>query len=503
MKKYSFLLSLWLILLICLSISSAPSYASGIYAGKASVNITPPVPVAVGGQMYLRVAQKVDNPATANVLLLSSGSGKDAKATSVLVSCDLVTIDLNIIHGVRALIVDKIPGIDTGKIVINAIHTHTAPEARDYVYVIPQDVIQAREVCRYIVNQVVEAILEAWNNQQKVSVAWGIDYAKVAYNRRAVYEDGSAKMYGNCSVEEFRKIEGPEDESINSLFFWNAKGELIAAGINVACPAQIVEGRVTVNADYWHFVRQNMQKRFGKQVVVVGWIGAAGDQNPRPMYNKAAEYRMAQLRSGVAPKDLKMDSINFQTEIYLQEIADRITDAVVRTYEAVKVDKQNDVILKHEVQHIDLPMRLITAEEYWSIKKELIADTIQGEEHSRKFYGRIGWNKRTIERYENQQCVEHPLYNAEIHVLRIGDIVICTNPFELFTDYGVQMKARSKALQTFVIQLAGPGSYLPTAIAVKGGHYSAIPQSNLVGPEGGQVLVERTLQLVEDVWKEN
>ena len=42
-------------------------------------------------------------------------------------------------------------------------------------------------------------------------------------------------------------------------------------------------------------------------------------------------------------------------------------------------------------------------------------------------------------------------------MLRIGDVVICTSTLELFTDYGVQMKARSPAAQTFVIQLVGGG----------------------------------------------
>ena len=32
-------------------------------------------------------------------------------------------------------------------------------------------------------------------------------------------------------------------------------------------------------------------------------------------------------------------------------------------------------------------------------------------------------------------------------MLRLGDMVICTNQFELYTDFGVQMKARSKAVQ--------------------------------------------------------
>ena len=47
------------------------------------------------------------------------------------------------------------------------------------------------------------------------------------------------------------------------------------------------------------------------------------------------------------------------------------------------------------------------------------------------------------------------------------------------------MKARSPAEQTFAIQLAGSGTYLPTDRAVRGGDYSAIVESNAVGPEGG------------------
>jgi hypothetical protein len=61
-----------------------------------------------------------------------------------------------------------------------------------------------------------------------------------------------------------------------------------------------------------------------------------------------------------------------------------------------------------------------------------------------------------------------------MHVLRFGDVALCTSQFELFTDYGVRIQARSKALQTFVIQLVGPGSCLPAEKAVRGGSYSAI-----------------------------
>jgi hypothetical protein len=63
------------------------------------------------------------------------------------------------------------------------------------------------------------------------------------------------------------------------------------------------------------------------------------------------------------------------------------------------------------------------------------------------------------------------------------------------------MKARSPAIQTFVIQLgSGTSSYLPTAAAVHGGGYSAIVQSSIVSPEGGQQLVEGTLETIGSLW---
>jgi hypothetical protein len=105
----------------------------------------------------------------------------------------------------------------------------------------------------------------------------------------------------------------------------------------------------------------------------------------------------------------------------------------------------------------------------------------------------------------------------------IGDAVVCTNQFELYTDFAIQMKARSKAVQTLVVQLANgaaepqpadratqsektdweyrsSGTYLPSERAKMGGGYGAVIQSNVVGPEGGQVLVEETLKMINDLW---
>jgi len=90
---------------------------------------------------------------------------------------------------------------------------------------------------------------------------------------------------------------------------------------------------------------------------------------------------------------------------------------------------------------------------------------------------------------------------APVHALRIGDIGLITNPFELFQDYGLRIKTRSPAAQTLVVQLAcGRGMYLPSERAIKSGGYGANPVVCAVGPEGGATLVETSLKMLNELF---
>jgi hypothetical protein len=188
----------------------------------------------------------------------------------------------------------------------------------------------------------------------------------------------------------------------------------------------------------------------------------------------------------------------------IDEIARRIVSAVEEAYETVKNDRHTNVTLAHRVETLTLPMRIVTEGEYEDSKKvvnETAAQIAADPKAADKILAKMTWYGAVVKRFEMQKTNPNPTYDTEIHVIRLGDVVICTNSFELFTDYGIRMQARSKALQTITIQLAGPGTYLPTSKAVAGGSYSAIVQSNLVGPEGGQVLVDRTVELIDGLWK--
>ena len=137
-------------------------------------------------------------------------------------------------------------------------------------------------------------------------------------------------------------------------------------------------------------------------------------------------------------------------------------------------------------------MRLVTKEEYDDAQRVL---TTENPTQYRK-----SWYQRVVERFEKQKANPKATFEATIHVLRIGDAAVCATQFEMFTDYGVQIKARSRAAQTFLIQLAGEPSYVPTVRAVQGGGYSAIVQSNRIRPEGGQILVERFVEIINSMW---
>ncbi len=477
--------------LINILLSPQGGLAAELLVGTAVADITPAEPVAVSGQFHLRIAKTVETPVTANVIALESREEGLSLDVAIMVSCDLLYIPSEVLELVRKAVRARLPDLDTRKLFLNGTHTHTAPVLMLDKYPIPgKGVMQVEQYRTFLAERLADAIVQAWNRRSGGSVTWGLSHAVVAYNRRAVYADGSAQMYGKTDIAEFRNLEGYEDHDVNTLFFWNDLGRLVGAVVNVSCPSQEVESRSAVNADFWHPVRQALRERYGEQLCILAWTGASGDQSPHLMYRRAADERMRRLRG-----------LN-----RLDEIARRIVRAVDDAYETVKNDRHLDVPLIHKIDTIRLPMRLVTEAEYIEAKEAVEKAAAWIEQNSKaavREYRRMKWYEMTVNRFNRQRTDPKPTYEMELHVLRLGDVAICTNSFELFTDYGIRMKARSEAVQTFIVQLAGPGTYLPTEKAIQGGHYSAVVHSSLVGPEGGNVLVQRTVSIINSFWTES
>ena len=337
---------------------ASPGRGAELYVGVAEADITPAQPMALWGQMHTRISKSVESPVTAQVVALESREGDRALDAAIMVSADIIGLPHEVLVALRKRVVERLPDFDAQKLFVSGTHIHTGPVFREGDYKVPKEgVIQPAEYAQFFVDRVSEAAAKAWQDRQKGAVAWGLGHAVVGQNRRAVYADGRAVMYGRTDQPDFRGLEGYEDHAVEVLFFFDRQKKLLAAAINLACTAQEVEGRSTVNADFFHEVREALREKHGRDLKILGWIGAAGDQSPHLMFRQRAEDRMRELRGLTR----------------LQEIARRIGAAFGEAYDGAKQEIRSDVVLAHRVARLDLPVRLVTDEEAAAAKAKVEA----------------------------------------------------------------------------------------------------------------------------------
>ena len=351
----------------------------------------------------------------------------------------------------QLVIAKKLPDFDAAKLFLNATHSHTSPGFIDDeflgLYDISKDkgVMKPSEFETFFIEKVTDAVVKAWKDRKPGGFSWGIGNAILGHNRRTVKFDGSARMYG-VNDPDFSHYEGIDDNKVGMLFFWDKNRSLTGMVINTATTAQVTDGTSFISADFYHEARENIKKKYGKELFIFFQLGAAGDVTPANheyIYRRAGDIMLK--RKGITAR---------------QELADRMLHAVDDVMPYVKNDIADKIIFRHTVAKVDLPVK---------------------EPPSPPFY------------------LTDDVKPAEFHVIRLGDIAIATNPFELFMDYGLLIKARSKAVLTLLVQLSCQHSgYLPTERAVKGGGYSA--DNYLVGPEGGYKLVDETVKRINDLW---
>ena len=97
--------------------------------------------------------------------------------------------------------------------------------------------MQPKEYVEFLTDRIADATVQAWQSRELGGAGWGLGRAVVAQNRRGVYAEGRAVMYGRTGFDDFRGLEGGLDHGVEVLFFWTGEKELSATAINVACPS--------------------------------------------------------------------------------------------------------------------------------------------------------------------------------------------------------------------------------------------------------------------------
>jgi hypothetical protein len=476
-------------------------------------DITPNVPVELIGQYYQRISKSVRDPLAVAALALEQQTG-DGTEQAVMVSVDILFVTKDFLEEVRAAISQKIPGLDPRMIFLNATHTHSAPAwfAPFRWWKPSAQTPQPAEIRAVILKQIVRAVQNAWNSRQPAGVSFATVNAAIGFSRRTLYTDGSAEMYGRTDRNDFIGIEAGSDPAVRMLFTWNAQDQLTGLIVNVACPAQVMEAQHVVSADFFGELRRRICAAHGPQVHLLAQLSAAGDQAPRNL-----------------PAQMK-DEVNYWNESGMLAIAGRLEEAISEGYAAARQRIERAPVLRHSVTEIILPVRRAGAGEYQAARaavQHLTANHPDESAASRELFERFIDNVRiqekslahgpfdnkelefvqlenaqaVIQRFESQEST--PGFALELHALRLGQCAFVTNPFELYLDFGSMIRARSPARETFLVQLAcDAGGYLSTARAEAAGGYGSLIINGRVGAEGGRMLVEASVNAIENLWKE-
>ena len=498
--------------------------------GWSEKSITPEKKASLAGQFAERISEYVEKPVTVTCMVIE----RDGEQM-ILCSEDLVAVGWNVVEEVRKRIAEAHKEIDPMKIILASIHTHTAPTVprtsrldsgknasaktyrqwlinelpagRKYVEKVNisenPEIATGAEMLELVTSQTVAAILEAWENRKTGSFSNAFGRAAVGMCRRAVYSDGSAQMWGDTNTAVFTELEGGNDSGIELMYMFDENKKLTGIVANVACPAQCVQHRLFISPDYWGEVKVRLRKYFGEDIYLLALCSAAGDQCPVDLVRWVepdSDLNDPNCKRNNPPKR-KADPSMFDLQ-GMRLAGRRVANEIIQVYEDGLDEVQTDVEFAHTVMDCQLPLRRGTLAEAEAAKKA-IRDYIHSTEGDVDYntVANLQIHLGLLERMEVQE--QHDVLPTEVHIMRLGTVAFATNPFELFLDYGNQIRARSAAEQTFLVQIAnGHEGYLPTEKAEKGGHYSAFISSGKVGHIGGEQLVRETLTEIRNLFED-
>ncbi len=490
--------------------------------GWAEESIVPDKKVSLAGQFFERISEYVESEITVTAMAVESDGSE-----MIMVSADVIYVGEKLLAYIRKRFAELTTEISADKLIVCATHSHTSlqmkspedggdalstvdileeflPKGKGYqTLVTPDDsVMTMEEGGIFVAEKIALAAKRAWENRAESYYANEFGRAVVGMCRRVNYDDGSGQMWGDTNTANFVALEGGNDSGIELLYTFDKEKKLTGIVANIACPAQILEQRSFISADYWGRAKALIREKLGEDIYLLALPGAGGDQCPRDLVRWVDPETPIDDPNVKRPHLLKRKADPSMYDISgCNRVGKRIANEIVSVYEEITELKQ-DAVFKHKVIHLDLPLRKATIEEYnqaireieYYIDKNKDKDTFTFEDNARMHV-----HAGTIKRFREQQHTE--VYPIEYHVIRLGDIAFVTNPFELFLDYGNRIKARSYAEQTFIVQLScGAGYYLPTEKAEKAGHYSAYISSGYTDHTGGDLLVRESIKEITEMW---
>ncbi|MCB1232504.1 MAG: neutral/alkaline non-lysosomal ceramidase N-terminal domain-containing protein [Verrucomicrobiae bacterium] len=451
------------------------SLRAELRVGTSVVDITPDQwPLAPRGSFFPKPVEGAHDPLHVRCVVLANGD-----TTIALAVVDSCMVHREQLGPAKAAASEK-TGIPVDHLMVSSTHTHSAPFANASNGT-PQEIAYQEK----LINGITEAIVQAHAKLQLARLGWsGYDLPDEVHNRRWFLQPDKmplnpfgevdiVKMNPPASPDVLISPAGPVDPEVSVLYVEDAKGKPLTVFANYAL----------------HYVGNT-----GSQMSA-DYFGEFARLMPFRLRNVSDDF-VAILSNGTSGDINNIDRVNLipPREPYeqIRIVAGKTADAA---YHAIRqIDREiSDPVLDMRQREITLKHRIPSAEQIERAKNIIKVDE-EGEKKLPKL-AKV-YAQRTLSLAENPETTK-----VLVQAIRIGDLAICTMPFEVLVEIGLDLKKRSPAADTFIVELANGGyGYLPPPNQHKFGGYETWLGTNKVQEDTSVILSDNLLEMLGELF---
>ncbi len=462
------------------STSHAVDESAAFRAGAAAVDITPKeLPLHMPGNFGVNMADSAHDPLHARALVLDDGT-----TTLAMVVVDNLGVAPELIDEAKA-VASKDTGIATDRILICSTHSHSCPSAVAQTTGRPAAELAYRKL---LLEGLVASIVDAKAALRPATVGVAAHpLPEEVRNRRWYLKPGkmplnpfgqmdTVKMNPGSSSKVLDRPAGPIDPDVTILSVQDDQGKPLALLANYSLHYVGHTPKGQISADYFGEFSRIMPTRLraGEDFVAMMSNGTSGDINNIPfLVTRPPREPFEQIRI----------------------VAQKAADAAWFAHRKIEQHRA-DARLGMVQREVRLKYRRPTTEQAAEAKKVLALtdeDAIKKLPRLAQHYAR-----NTVHAAGRKEDT----LTVKLQAIRIGDFAICTIPFEVFAEIGLDLKKRGPFPQTMVISAAnGRYGYLPTPEQHKLGGYETWLGTNYVQKDASVILTDNLLEMLAELKK--
>lgn len=476
---------LFLFTVATLAAASAPAAgpkARVFKAGAATSNITPPLGEGIVGNFEIPPATHVHDELHARCLALDDGTNR-----LVFVVVDSVSVNREVFDEAKRRL-HAATGIPAERMMMSATHTHSATSARGPNAFVMQGRDARPDLDSYqsfLVRRIVDGVQRAVNNLEPARIGWAAGRVpQHVFNRRWLLQEGKtvtnpfggqdrALMNPGGSRTDLLKPAGPTNPEVYFISVESTAGRPLALLANYWL--HYVGGVPTghISADYFAAFADRLQQLLG------------ADRQDPPFVGILANGPCGDVNN----IDIRAPAVRRAPYEKIRLVANDVAQEVVRV--RATLQHRDWVELKAAQTELDLKTRRPGPDLVAKAKAILARPATVSPVHR---YER-NYAERTLSAANWPDSL-----SILLQTFRIGDLAVAAIPFEVFTETGLEVKAKSPFKDTFTIELANGGyGYLPTPEQHDVGGYETWLGTNRVERDATRKIVPALLGLFDQL----